>query len=132
MDLMDLFAGWNTMKPWQKAIGIIIVAMIILNIGFELGRNVGVVHPEDKTVHVDLSGNLVSNITHFVDDEVLKSSDQNLTLAHAPNPPSSLQLKWSGMYLSNGPENDYVLSGNSIYLLSKKEPWEELHASYRW
>jgi hypothetical protein len=72
------------------------------------------------------------NITHFVDDEVLDSPNQILTLAHAPNPPSSLQLKWNGIYISNGSENDYILSGNTITLLVKKEPWEQFHASYRY
>jgi hypothetical protein len=132
MDFLDLIFRWDSMKTWQKVVGVLIVALVILDLGFELGRNVGVVHPRDSVVHLDLSGNIISNTTHFVDDEILSGSGQILTLAHAPNPPSSLQLKWNGMYISNGSENDYILSGNMITLLIEKEPSEQLHASYRY
>jgi archaellum component FlaF (FlaF/FlaG flagellin family) len=127
------------MKRWQKAL-ILMVAiptfigslLFMINQGVELHQNMGWSQSQDNIVHVDLSGNIISNTTHFIDNEQLNSSNQTLTLAHAPNPPSSLQLKWDGLYIANGSENDYILSGNSITLLVKKEPWEQFYASYRY
>lgn len=101
MDFLDLLAGWNAMKTWQKVLGAIIVAAIILNIGFELGRNFGVVHSQDNVVRVDLSGNIISNTTHFVDDETFNGTEKTktLTLAHVPNPTNSLLLFRNGNVL---------------------------------
>ena len=132
MDFLDLIHGWNSMKLWQKVLGVIFVALVILNLSFELGRNMGVVHSQDNIVHAEIGGNVPSNTTHFVDDEFLNGSGQIFTLAHAPNPPNSLKLYRNGVLQTEGPENNYILSGDSITLVTPKDKWDQFVASYRY
>jgi hypothetical protein len=133
MDFLDLISGWDSMKTWQKVIGVLFVALVLLDLGFELGRNVGVVHPQGNVVQVELSGNIISNTTHFVDDETFNGTakTETLTLAHIPNPTNSLLLFRNGQRLRMGPENDYTLSGNKITLLFDSS-WDQFDASYRY
>lgn len=128
--------GKGAIKP-STAVIIVIVILLVISLIFSID-------PKPNQTSQGVGGDRVQgaptifisdnalNITHFVDDEILNSSNQILTLAHAPNPASSLKLVGWGLHLSNGSENDYILSGNSITLLVKKEPWDQFHASYRY
>jgi hypothetical protein len=119
---------WRTMKLWQKALVLLAVIVSVLSTGL-IALNQGHEFYQWVTYTTDTPVTLIPE-THFVDDEILRSSDQILTLAHAPNPSSSLQLKWNGMELNSG--KDFTVSGNLIALIPKKEPSEELHAFYRY
>jgi low affinity Fe/Cu permease len=126
----------GAIKPSTAVIIVIAIVLVILLIFF-IGPKPDQASQVGGSDHIQgaptmfLSDNAL-NITHFVDDEILNSSNQILTLSHAPNPASSLKLVGWGLHLSNGSENDYILSGNSITLLVKKEPWDQFHASYRY
>jgi hypothetical protein len=127
------------MKNWQKATVLMVAIpafigslLIMFNQGAEFYHNIGMGQSQDNIVHVDLSGNIISNTTHFVDDEALNGTGTNFKLAHAPNPPNSLQLYYNGILYPEGNDGGYVLSGNSITTAFDKEPWDQLHASYRY
>lgn len=130
---------WGTLKRWQKALILILVAptfvgsaLFMVNQAIELGHTVGMVHSQDNTVHVDLSGNIISNTTHFVDDETLNGTGKTLILAHIPNPTNSLLLFRNGQRLRMGSGNDYTLSANKITLLFDRDPDEQFDVSYRY
>ncbi|MFZ3149498.1 MAG: hypothetical protein WA137_10695 [Methanothrix sp.] len=132
-----LHKEWKDMTLRQKIIvgvalptGFLISVLTIITLMHGISQWAWEEQVQDKTIHLDLSG--IPNTSRFVDEEQLNSSNQTLTLAHAPNPASSLQLVGWGLHLSNGSENDYILSGNSITLLIEKEPWDQFHASYRY
>jgi hypothetical protein len=141
MGALDLFfhTKWQDMTSLQKVILSVALVMFfligtltILTLGHGVLQWLWGDHVQENVVSHSPDNIVYVGASHYVDEELLQSPNQTLTLAHVPNPASSLQLVGWGLHLSNGSENDYILSGNSITLLIKKEPWDQFHASYRY
>ena len=72
--------------------------------------------------------------TYFVFEETpsgtIDGVNPTFTLAHTPNPASSLKLRLNGLILKSGASNDYVLSGAIITMANIPQPGDSLVASY--
>jgi hypothetical protein len=80
-----------------------------------------------------LKNNSESNTIHLIDNEIPGGTPPNLSLAHTPNPPNSLNLFMNGMLLKVGSGNDYTLSGKSIKILYPGvSEVDQFLASYRY
>jgi len=71
--------------------------------------------------------------TYFVFNEIPSGVAEGatvLTLAHTPNPASSLEIRVQDMWLSPTAPNDYTVSGNIITLTNPLPPNPVVYCNY--
>lgn len=76
--------------------------------------------------------NTATSTTNFADNEIPTGSGTTFTLAHTPNPSTSLSLYRGGALQEQGGGNDYTISGNTITLAVALVSGEILLANYRY